>query len=196
MPIVPGDSMTPAGPVIRVLLVDDSALLREGIAAVLRVHGGDSIQIVGSAGTVRDAVLLSRELRPDVVILDLRLPDGDGFTACSEIVSVNPTIGVLVLTSSVDDEFLYQSISAGAKGYLIKEIDPAGLLDAVRRVAAGQSVISPEQISRTLSVIRERSQQAATNFTLLSSQEKRVLELIVHGQTNKEIGDKLALRIP
>ena len=179
---------------IRVLLVDDSALLREGISAVLATHpAAANIEIVGGAGSVKEAVEKARDLRPHVVLLDLRLPDGYGFTACREIVTADPSIRVIVLTSSIDDNFVYESISAGAQGYLLKEIDPAGLVDAIHRVAAGESVISPDQVSRMLTIIRSRSQQSATNFTLLSPQEKRVLELVGQGKTNKEIGEKMGL---
>lgn len=187
-------SDTPTHPQIRVLLVDDSALLREGISAVIQNHADSTgIQIVGGAGSVREAVEKARELRPHVVLLDLRLPDGYGFTACREIVSADPSIRVIVLTGTMDDNFIYESISAGAQGYLMKEIDPAGLVDAIRRVAKGESVISPEQVSRMLAIIRTKSQQSATNFTLLSPQEKKVLELVGQGKTNKEIGEKLGL---
>lgn len=184
----------PALPAIRVLLVDDSALLREGIRAVLEdQRGAPNIQIVGDAGTVREAVERARALRPDVVLLDLRLPDGYGFAACREIVSENPAIRVLVLTSSTDDGFIYDAISAGAHGYVTKEIDPVALTDAIRKIAAGESVIEPELVTRMMAVVRSRSQQSSSNFTLLSPQEKRVLELVVQGRTNKEIGERLGL---
>lgn len=179
---------------IRVLLVDDSALVRQGIRAVLERHPSPvRIELVGEAGTVAEAVAAAKELRPDVVLMDIRLPDGFGFVACRDILRDNPDAHVLILTSFTDDTFIYEAISAGAQGYLMKEIDPAGLVDAIQRVAAGQSVISPDLTARMLAIVRSNSQQANSIFTLLSPQEKKVLELVVQGRTNKEIGEKLGL---
>ncbi len=179
---------------IRLLLVDDSALVRQGIRAILERHPAAShITVVAEAGTVGEAVDLARRMSPDVVLLDIRLPDGYGFVACREILRNNPDTHVLVLTSFTDDSFIYEAITAGAQGYLMKEIDPAGLVDAINRVAAGQSVISPDLTARMLAIVRASSQQTDSVFTLLSPQEKRVLELVVQGRTNKEIGEKLGL---
>jgi len=192
--MVPADTTSHPPDPIRVLLVDDSALLREGIAAVLQARADASgIQIVGTAASVEEAIARARELRPQVVLLDLRLPDGYGFAACRQIVTEHPAIRVIMLTSTMDDNFVYESISAGAQGYLMKEIPPAELVRAIRQVAAGHSVITPEQVTRTLSIIRERSQKAGPTFTLLSPQEKRILDLVAQGQTNKEIGEKLGV---
>ncbi|PTY06295.1 DNA-binding response regulator [Opitutaceae bacterium EW11] len=179
---------------IRVLLVDDSALVRQGIRSVLEGHPSPvKIELVGEAGSVSEAVAAAKELRPNVVLLDIRLPDGFGFIACRDILRDNPDAHVLVLTSFTDDTFIYEAITAGAQGYLMKEIDPAGLVDAIQRVAAGQSVISPDLTARMLAIVRSNSQQANSIFTLLSPQEKKVLELVVQGRTNKEIGEKLNL---
>lgn len=179
---------------IKVLLVDDSALVRHGIRAVLERHpSAGHLQMVGEAGSVKDAIAEARKLRPDVVLLDIRLPDGYGFIACREILRDNPSTHVLILTSFTDDSFIYEAITAGAQGYLMKEIDPAGLVDAIGRVAAGESVISPDLTARMLALVRANSRQAESIFTLLSPQEKRVLELVVQGRTNKEIGEALSL---
>ena len=179
---------------IRLLLVDDSALVRQGIRALLERHPAAShISMVGEAASVREAIDQARRHKPDVVLLDIRLPDGYGFEACREILKDSPDTHVLVLTSFTDDSFIYEAITAGAQGYLMKEIDPSGLIDAIDKVAAGQSVISPDLTARMLAIVRSSSQQSDSIFTLLSPQEKRVLELVVQGRTNKEIADKLSL---
>ena len=186
--------MNPAQNEIRILLVDDSALVRQGIRAVLERHPkATHFRMVGEAGSIGEAVESARRLRPDVVLLDIRLPDGYGFVACRDILRENPSTHVLILTSFTDDSFIYEAITAGAQGYLMKEIDPAGLVDAIERVAAGQSVISPDLTARMLAIVRASAQQTDSIFTLLSPQEKRVLELVVQGRTNKEIADKLSL---
>jgi two-component system, NarL family, response regulator DevR len=181
-------------PPLRILLVDDSALVRQGIRAVLERHpDAGHIQTVGEASNVQEGISEAKRLRPDVVLLDIRLPDGYGFVACKEILRDNPATHVLVLTSFTDDTFIYEAITAGAQGYLMKEIDPAGLVDAINRVASGQSVISPDLTARMLAIVRSSSQQPDSIFTLLSPQEKRVLDLVVQGRTNKEIGEKMGL---
>lgn len=190
--MVPADSPSPA--TIRVLLVDDSALLREGVCAVLQARADAAgIQIVGTAGSVHEAIARTWELRPDIVLLDVHLPDGYGYLACSQIAATVPTARVVMLTSAMDDTFIYESISAGAQGYLLKEIAPAALIDAIRQVAAGKSAISPDQVTRMMNLIRQRSEKPDANFTLLSPQEKRILDLVGQGKTNKEIAETLGL---
>lgn len=184
----------PAAP-IRLLLVDDSQLVRHGIRSVIEHHTGEpAIQVVGEAATVQETLALADPLKPDIVVLDLRLPDGFGFAACRELLRRQPSIRILVLTSYMEDEYIYEAISAGAHGYLMKEIDPAGLIAAIIRVAAGESIISPALTARVMALVRNKSQpDPGQLFTSLSPQEKRVLELVVQGKTNKEIGDKLGL---
>jgi two-component system response regulator DevR len=189
----PVDTAPSHGP-IRILLVDDSALVRQGVRAVLEQHASAArLEMVGEAGSVAQAIEEARRLKPDVVLLDIRLPDGFGFMACREILRENPAARVLVLTSFTDDTFIYEAITAGAQGYLMKEIDPAGLVDAIERVSAGESVISPDLTARMLAIVRANSKQTDSIFTLLSPQEKRVLDLVVQGRTNKEIAEKLGL---
>jgi two-component system, NarL family, response regulator DevR len=179
---------------IRVLLVDDSALVRQGIRAVLeRQPSAMPIQMVGEATSVAEAIAQAKEFRPNVVLMDIRLPDGYGFVACREILRENPDTHILVLTSFTDDTFIYEAITAGAQGYLMKEIDPAGLVDAIQRVSLGESVISPDLTARMLAIVRSTAQPANSLFTLLSPQEKKVLELVVQGRTNKEIAERLSL---
>jgi two-component system response regulator DevR len=180
---------------IRLLLVDDSQLVRQGIRSVIDHHQGEpSIVVVGEAASVQETLVVAAACKPDIVLLDLRLPDGFGFTACRELIRRQPGLRVLVLTSYMDNEYIYEAIAAGAHGYLMKEIDPAGLVAAIIRVAAGESIISPDLTARVLDLVRVNAQPDPSRlFTTLSPQEKRVLELVVQGKTNKEIGDKLGL---
>jgi two-component system, NarL family, response regulator DevR len=188
-------SPTPDEKEIRILLVDDSQLVRHGIRSVLERHtGAPRIVVAGEAASVQETMIVAAKTQPDLVLLDLRLPDGFGFTVCRELIRRQPDIRILVLTSYMDDEYIHEAITAGAHGYLMKEIDPAGLVAAVIRVAAGESIISPDLTARVLSLVRNNAQpDPARLFTSLSPQEKRVLELVAVGKTNKEIGDKLAL---
>jgi two-component system response regulator DevR len=188
--------MKTSAPEIHVLLVDDSALVREGVASVLRAQGAaHGIRVVGEAATVAAAIVAARQLRPHIVLLDLRLPDGPGYDACRAILRDRAETRVIVLTSSADDRMIYESISAGACGYLLKEIDPAGLVDAVRRAAAGEAILSPDLTARVLNLVRTPGGQSepARLLATLSPQESRVLELVVAGLTNKEIAHRLDL---
>lgn len=180
---------------IRLLLVDDSQLVRHGIRSVIDHEPcTPRIVVVGEAASVQEALTTAARLQPDIVLLDLRLPDGYGFTACRELIRNQPAIRILVLTSYMEDEYIYEAISAGAHGYLMKEIDPPALISAIVRVAAGESIISPALTARVMALVRNKSQpDPARLFTSLSPQEKRVLDLVVLGKTNKEIGDKLGL---
>ncbi len=180
---------------IRLLLVDDSQLVRHGIRSVIAHEPSDPpIVVVGEAASVQECLAAVDSLRPDIVLLDLRLPDGYGFTACRELLRRHPSMRVLVLTSYMDDEYIYESITAGAHGYLMKEIDPPGLVSAIARVARGESIISPSLTARVMAIVRAKAQpDPGRLFTSLSPQEKRVLDLVALGKTNKEIGDKLGL---
>lgn len=180
---------------IRVLLVDDSILVREGLRAILASHGSKSgIRVIGEAGTVADAVAKSGRLLPDLVLLDIRLPDGSGLTACREILRIRPSSRVLILTSVASDELIHQAVLAGAQGYLMKEIDPDGLVAAIMDAAAGKSVLTPEVTERMMRLLRGGSTTtAASGLAALSPQERRVLELVAEGLTNKEVADRLKL---
>ena len=185
--------MAASAPAIRVLVVDDSALVRHGLRSLFATHKHEpGIEIVAEAGTVAAAVQEVRRCRPEVVLLDIRLPDGTGFEACRQILKDLPDVRVLILTSVADDALVQEAIRAGAHGYLLKEIDARGLVQAVVDVAAGRSILDPAVTARVLELVKSgginRSALAA-----LSPQENRVLALIAEGCTNKEVGARLGL---
>ncbi len=179
---------------IRVLLVDDSALVRQGIRAVFQAeHPAPAIEIIGEAGNVTDAIATAARLHPDVVLLDIRLPDGTGFTACRDILKKHPDTRVLILTSFINDNFIYDAITSGAQGYLMKEIDPKGLIQSVQDIAAGKSILSPDIMAGVMRMVRDGGPQEDKQLASLSPQERRVLALVAEGKTNKEIGVALEL---
>ncbi len=185
---------TPGSMAIRLLVVDDSTLVRHGLRAVLAAESrGSGIEIVGEAATVASAVEAAAHLRPDVVLLDIRLPDGTGFDACRRILSQQPDTRVLFLTSVVDDALLDEAIRTGAHGYLLKEIDSHGLVQAIRDVAAGKSILDPEVTARVMEMVRASSGNGPDPLAVLSPQEQKVLALIAAGRTNKEAGSALNL---
>lgn len=186
--------MPPPGVNIRVLVVDDSALVREGLRAVLGTHGRQlRIQVVAEAASVAAALAEAKRVKPDVVLLDIRLPDGSGLDACRDIKRLLPDTRVLILTSVASDELIQQAVVAGAQGYLMKEIDPAGLIGAIGDAFAGRSVLTPEITARVLRLLREGTQPTGSALETLSVQERRVLALVADGLTNKEVGEKLGL---
>jgi two-component system, NarL family, response regulator DevR len=184
--------MNPAKPKsIRVLLVDDSEVVRMGLWALL--DGTEGIQVVGEAGGIAAAVRLAVELRPDVVLLDIRLPDGMGFDACRQILAKLPDTRILVLTSVAEEKLVDESIRAGAHGYLLKEINGQGLLKAIHDVAEGKSVLDPSITNRVLKMIRDSTKTEENIFSILSPQERRILALITQGLTNKEVAAEMKL---
>jgi two-component system response regulator DevR len=186
--------MTSQASCIRVLVVDDSALVREGLRSVLGTHGRlQAIEVIGEADSVSVGVSEARRLNPDVVLLDIRLPGGSGLDACREIKRILPQTRVLILTSVASDELIHQAVVAGAQGYLMKEINPDGLVRAIADAFAGRSVLTPEITERVLRLLREGSNSATTNIMSLSPQERRVLALVADGLTNKEVGERLGL---
>ncbi len=176
---------------IRIVLVDDSEVVRLGLRALLGAE--PALHLVGETGTVAGAVETCTRLKPDVVLLDLRLPDGSGFDACRQILHRLPDTRVLVLTSVVDEALVDEAIRAGVHGYLLKEIDRRGLLQAIFDVAAGKSILDPAVTARVIQLVRDRSSPAQETLALLSPQERRVLALIAEGRTNKEVGNELGL---
>lgn len=182
---------TPDSPRITLLLVDDSEVVRMGLRALLGTE--PTIKIVGEAINVASAVEHSARLQPDVVLLDIRLPDGTGIDACRQILKRSENSRVLILTSVVDDTIVDEAIRAGAHGYLLKEVDGRGLVSAIRDVAAGKSILDPAITARVMQIMKSGSTGGRDPLALLSPQEKRVLALIAEGCTNKEVGVRLNL---
>jgi two-component system, NarL family, response regulator DevR len=176
--------------VIRVFLLDDHEVVRRGLADLL-TDAGD-VEVVGESGSAQEATRRIPALRPDVAILDARLPDGSGIDVCRDIRAVDPTIKGLILTSYEDDEALFAAIMAGAAGYVLKQIRGTDLVDAVRRVAAGQSLLDPAVTQRVLERIRHGVEQPRELRTL-SEQEKKILEYVAQGLTNREIAGRMFL---
>jgi DNA-binding NarL/FixJ family response regulator len=180
---------------IRLLIVDDHKVVRLGLHTLVSRHSG--IEVVGEAGTSAAAVEQTSNLKPDVVLMDVRLPDGNGFEACREIRRVQPDTRVLFLTSFADEEVVLKSIDAGGDGYLLKEIDEENLIQAIRNVAAGKSILDPAVTRRVLERVKNTDTHLGTpsmnRLGSLSPQERRVLALVAEGKTNKEIGQTLVL---
>lgn len=190
--------MNPANPnsPIRIFIADDSELVRRGISSVLGLGASREIQVVGEASTAFSVIEGCLRLAPDVVLLDIRFPDGSGLDVCRQLGQALPSARVVILTSYSNDEYLYEAIAAGAQGYLMKEIDPAGLNRAVVDVYEGRSILDPESTARVMRMMRTQQGQAqgpAALLGTLSVQERRVLALVADGRTNKEIGDELGL---
>lgn len=175
---------------IRVFLLDDHEVVRRGLHDLLDAEG--DIEIVGEAGTAREATARIPALRPDVAVLDARLPDGSGIDVCRDVRSVDPSIKALILTSYDDDEALFAAIMAGAAGYVLKQIGAGDLVDSVRRVAAGQSLIDPQLVARVLERVRNGPPQHE-ELASLTDQESKILALIAEGMTNRQIGERLFL---
>jgi len=179
---------------ISILLVDDSALVRQGVRSVIILESEQDIRVVGEAGTIKEALALTKELQPDIVLLDIRLPDGSGLDAAADILKAAPKCRILILTSFTNDELVYKAVIAGVHGYLMKELDPIGLIKAIRDTAAGRSVLTPDVTSRVLRMIRSGgNSDAPGELALLSAQERKVLALVTEGFTNKEVGQQLNL---
>ena len=182
--------MSPPSPRrIRVMLADDSEVVRMGLRTLLSAETG--LEVVGEASSVATAIEVAGRTKPEVLLLDLRLPDGSGFDACRQILHRLPETRVLVLTSVVDDTLVDEAIRAGAHGYLLKEINGRGLVQAIFDVAAGKSILDPAITARVLQLVK--SGGARDTLADLSPQEKRVLALIAEGKTNKEVGNDLNL---
>lgn len=185
-------SVPPSAQPIRVLIVDDSPIIRLGLRSALEDHA--DIAIVAEAGTAAEGVLAVARHKPDVVLLDLHLPDKSGIQACRELLRVRPQTQVLILTSSSNERNVQEAMMAGAKGYLLKDNDGATLAAALRTVAGGNSVLDPTMTGQVLNLVKHRGNlTAAEKFQLLSHQERRVVAFLAEGMTNKEIGDQLGL---
>jgi two-component system response regulator DevR len=176
--------------VIRVFLLDDHEVVRRGLADLLQSEG--DIEVVGESGSAVDATHRIPALRPDVAILDARLPDGNGIDVCRDVRAVDSSIKGLILTSYEDDEALFAAIMAGAAGYVLKQIRGTDLVDTVRRVAAGQSMLDPAVTARVLERIRTGIEEPQ-ELRALTDQERRILEFIAEGLTNHEIAQRMFL---
>jgi two-component system response regulator DevR len=184
--------MTNAAKDIRVLIVDDHEVVRAGLRTIL--SGAVGITVVGDAGSAEEAVRFAVAADPDVVLMDVRLPDGSGIDACREIRSVAPHIKVLMLTSYADQDAVLAAIVAGAAGYLLKEARAQALVDAIATIHAGGSLLDPNVTVQVMERIRRQALQPAHDpLTGLSSPERQVLELIAQGHTNQEIASALFL---
>jgi two-component system, NarL family, response regulator DevR len=180
---------------VTVFLVDDHEVVRRGVHELLSVE--EDIDVVGEAGTAAEALARIPAARPDVVVLDVRLPDGSGVEVCREIRAQDEAVRCLMLTSYADDEALFEAIMAGASGYVLKAIRGSELLSAVRDVAAGRSLLDPVATARVLERLRSggEAKEAAQDDELasLTEQERRILDLIGEGLTNRAIGERLHL---
>lgn len=177
---------------LRLLIVDDHEVVRIGLGAVLNLTPG--MKVVGQARSKADAIAQCRRAKPDIVLLDIRLPDGSGIDAAREILSSNPEARVLFLTSFADKHTVLEAILSGAQGYVLKDIASAALIRAIKTVASGQPLIDPRLTTHTLSWLKNLSgSQNQTKRSLLSPQEQRILPLVAEGLTNKEIALRLDL---
>lgn len=179
------DKITP----VRLVLTDDSEVVRLGLRALLSAE--PRIEIVGEAGGVAAAVTECARTLPDVALLDIRLPDGTGFEACRQILQRLPATRVLFLSSVADDKLVDEALRAGAHGYLLKEVDGRGLVQAILDVAAGKSILDPMITARVMQLARAGG--GKNPLESLSPQEQRVLALIAEGKINKEVGAELGL---
>ncbi|MBA2954171.1 response regulator [Nocardioides sp. MAH-18] len=176
---------------VRVYLLDDHEVVREGLRALLESH--DDIEVVGDSGSAVEAASRIPALRPDVAVLDARLPDGSGIEVCRTVRAVDPSIHGLILTSYDDDEALFSAIMAGASGYVLKQIRGSDLVDAVRQVAAGNSLIDPAMTATVLERVRHPAATVAPELAELTEQELKLLGLIAEGLTNRQIGERMFL---
>jgi two-component system, NarL family, response regulator DevR len=177
-------------PDLRVFLLDDHEIVRRGVADLLEAES--DVSVVGEAATVADALRRIPAARPDVALLDVRLPDGSGIDVCRDIRSAHPQIRCLILTSYDEDDAIFTAVMAGASGYLLKQIRGSSLVDAVRDVAAGNSLLDPSITERLLKRLREGS-PGEERFAALTDREREVLSLIADGLTNRQIGERLHL---
>jgi len=173
---------------VRVFLLDDHEVVRRGLRDLLEAE--DDLEVVGEAGTAEEAYGRIPATRPDVAVLDVRLPDGDGIEVCREIRSKHPEIHCLMLTSFADDEALFSSIMAGASGYLLKQVKGTDLVGGVRRVGAGESLLDPSLTQKVLERLRSPEDDELSGLT---PQERKILDLIAEGLTNRQIGERMFL---
>ncbi len=175
---------------IKVFLLDDHEVVRRGLREMLEAE--PDIDVVGESGSAAEATRRIPALRPDVAVLDARLPDGSGIDVCRDIRSVDPSVQALILTSYDEDQALFSAIMAGASGYVLKDIRGTDLVDGIRRVAAGQSLLDPAVTARVLERLRSGPEEDP-RLKDLTDQERRILEHIAEGKTNRQIGEEMYL---
>lgn len=185
--------MEGTGMATRVLIADDQRLVRAGLRMLC--ESTDGVQVVGEAADGAQAVRLAAELTPDVILMDLRMPGVDGITAIGQVLSGRPEAKILVLTTFDDDAHLYPALAAGAAGFLVKDTDPAELIAAVHRVAAGDFVLSPHLLQRLVSRAVDARVPDDRTAAPLTAREEDVLPLLVEGLSNQEIADRLHLGV-
>ncbi|MEV6211356.1 response regulator transcription factor [Kitasatospora sp. NPDC051914] len=178
---------------VRIFLLDDHEVVRRGVRDLLEAEPG--LEVVGEAGTCAQALARVPALRPDVAVLDVRLPDGDGVSVCRELRSTLPGLACLMLTSFDDDDALLDAIMAGAAGYVLKQVKGSDLVGAVRTVAAGQSMLDPATTRQLMENLRHQDEEPETDAALaaLTPREKEILALVGEGLTNRQIGERLYL---
>jgi two-component system, NarL family, response regulator DevR len=174
---------------IRVFLLDDHELVRRGVREILEAE--DDLVVVGEAGTAEEAIGRIPATTPNVAVLDVQLPDGDGIEVCREVRSKHPEIACIMLTSFADDEAVYASIMAGASGFVLKQVRGNDLVEGIRRVAQGESLLDPQVTTRVLERLRARGDD--DELAGLTDQERKILMLIADGLTNRQIGEELFL---
>jgi DNA-binding NarL/FixJ family response regulator len=177
---------------LRILLVDDHEVVRVGIGALIDRQPG--MEVVGEAATVREAVNQARQLAPDVVVMDVRLPGGSGLDACQQIKAQRPETRIIILTSYPDDEVLFDAIANGADGYVLKKIGSDDLIRALERVGRGENLLDPSLTAQVFAKMRQvRREERAHAFAGLTVQEMQILAHIAEGKTNREIGEAVHL---
>jgi len=183
---------------IRVLIVDDHALFREGVYAILK--SVPDIEIIGEAGTGKDALTLVSDLIPDVVLMDIQMPDLNGVEATEQILKNHPNMGIIIVTMLEDDDSLFSAMRAGARGYVLKGADKAEMLKSIRAVAGGEALFGSAIATRLLNFFKEKQEQPRTEVASiplpdLTVREREILDYIAHGDTNTEIAERLNLSL-
>lgn len=187
----PDQDATAAADTVTVMLVDDHEIVRQGLVALLEPE--PDLQVVVEAGTAEEAIARAKVFEPDVIVMDIRLPDGNGVDTCREIRARRPETRVLMLTSFSDDQALFDSIMAGASGYLLKQVRGQELAESIRKVGRGESILDPAVTQRVLERIRNPDEDKDERLARLTPTEDRILGMITDGQTNREIADHIHL---
>lgn len=177
---------------LKIILVDDHELVRVGLRSLLVRH--PEFTVIGEASNASEAIEQARKLKPDIVVMDIRMPGKSGIEACREIVALEPQTKVIMLTSYAEDEMLFEAIAAGAAGYVLKQIGSNDLVNALERIGRGESLLDPSLTQRVFAKVREATRRAIDeSFAKLSEQEIKILALIADGKTNREIAEQVFL---